>query len=394
VLKGKLDTMANGYTVVEALMGGKDRSMNRRGSQKGTLIRRGNTWAVRYRKLVIGADGVLAYRQTTERVGSCDDLTLKQARSAADQLVLRANDRASAPASLATFGEFVALRFVPEWVSQKKPSGQAHYSYILEKLVLPTLASRRLCDVTPALVQGLLNGLAGRYSHQTVVHARNVIGKVMSYARLLGMVQGVLPTADVVCNGAPSKQVQALSGEQFVALVAAVPEEYKTLVRFVGVTGMRIGEALGLCWDAVNMEAVPAVRCGRLIPPMSALVCRAFSRGAYGTTKTGKSRIVPLTASLLSQLRLIEHPEGPVFRSSRGTPLDAHNLASRVLKPAGDAIGCPWIHWHALRHTAASLLDLDIAARQKVLGHMSPAMTVRYTHPEVETVRAAMEVIQ
>lgn len=383
-----------GYTVSDALRGGKDTNMNRRGHQRGTILRRGNRWALKYRKLTISASGELSYKQTTVALGDVDQMTRKAARAAADQIVIRANDRAAAPASLATFDEFVEVRFLPEWVAKKRPSGRAHYEYLLG-LIRPTLGHYQLAEITPAVVQGLLNTFSKTYSKQTVVHIRNVISKVLSYARLLGMVCGVLPTADVVCTGREAKVVQALTADQFAALVAAVPFEYQTLVRFVGLTGMRIGEALGLCWDAVNLTSGPAVRCGHLAPPMTVVVARSFSRGQYGAPKTsGSIRIVPLTSALVDALRAIQQPEGPVFRSRAGTPYDAHNLASRVLKPAGEAIGCPWVHWHSLRHTLASRLNVDIAARQKVLGHMSPAMTVRYTHPEVERVREAMEVIQ
>jgi site-specific recombinase XerC len=83
----------------------------------------------------------------------------------------------------------------------------------------------------------------------------------------------------------------------------------------------------------------------------------------------------------------------PIFRASTGAPLDAHNIARRYLKPAGTAIGAPWLHWHALRHSAASLADLRPEARQRFLGHASAASTARYTHPDLEETRTGLETI-
>jgi integrase len=83
--------------------------------------------------------------------------------------------------------------------------------------------------------------------------------------------------------------------------------------------------------------------------------------------------------------------DDPVFRGRTGEPLDAHNIAKRFLKKAGNAIGCPWIHWHCFRHSAASLSEMDLAARQKFLGHTTAKMAAHYSHPELEKVRAQLE---
>jgi len=84
----------------------------------------------------------------------------------------------------------------------------------------------------------------------------------------------------------------------------------------------------------------------------------------------------------------------PVFASRNGTPLDAHNVSNRALKKAAVKIGLPWISFHSLRHTTATLADkagLTTAQKMKILGHRSAEMSEHYTHPEMESVRAAME---
>lgn len=387
------------YTVTEALLGRKDTSMNRRGTQRGTVIRRGGNWSVRYRQLVTASDGSIQYKQTTKVIGPVCDLSLKAAEAEAAKIVSGANSVTAAPASIATLREFVDLRFRPERVSQLRPSGKAHYAYILDRLILSSLGDHRLSDIRPSVVQAYLNQLGKTYSMQTVTHARNALSAVFSYARLLDFHSGSLPTEDVFCSGTPARPNKSLSIEQFRNLLRVVAPEYRLLVETIARSGMRVGEALGLCWDCVNTSDSPVIRHGRALPPRSILVIRSFSRGAFGPPKTARSeRIVPLPTAIIDQLRVIEPAAAgeldPVFKSSAGTPLDAHNIARRHLKVAGKLIGAPWLHWHALRHTAASLIDLDVVARQKVLGHASAAMTAHYTHPDLERVREAMERVQ
>jgi hypothetical protein len=118
----------------------------------------------------------------------------------------------------------------------------------------------------------------------------------------------------------------------------------------------------------------------------------------WGKPKTHAGRrIVPLSAA--ADLALGEMAtrwdgrdlDAPVFAAATGNPMDAHNIAARVLAPAGEKVGCPWLHWHALRHTAASLSELDLTARRKVLGHTTEAMSMGYSHPVLATVRAGLD---
>jgi integrase len=165
------------------------------------------------------------------------------------------------------------------------------------------------------------------------------------------------------------------------------------LVRVLALTGLRIGEAMGLRWKHVDLEK-------GLIQ-----VRENFTRGQYGTLKTARSRRdVPLHSLAIAELRKLNtsgllsySPDAPVFAGrTSGKPLDQHNIAARFLKPAGKRAGCPWVSWHVLRHTAATLahgVGLSIEQRQKVLGHAGAEMTIRYTHPELEAVRERLEQI-
>jgi integrase len=84
----------------------------------------------------------------------------------------------------------------------------------------------------------------------------------------------------------------------------------------------------------------------------------------------------------------------PVFvNSGKSAPIDQHNLAARVLKPAARKLGMPWVSWHSFRHANATLAEqagISVVERQKILGHGSAAVTLHYTHADVERMRERM----
>ena len=74
----------------------------------------------------------------------------------------------------------------------------------------------------------------------------------------------------------------------------------------------------------------------------------------------------------------------PVFATTTGSELSRPNVASRILKPAGEAVGLEWVSFHTFRHTCASLLfeqGRNVKQVQEWLGHGDPSFTLRtYVH--------------
>ena len=160
---------------------------------------------------------------------------------------------------------------------------------------------------------------------------------------------------------------------------------------FVGLlTGLRIGEILGLRWRDVDLFA------GQL------RVSQAVYRGTVNTPKTKASRrTLPLPRPLVPTLLLLrpepgqETDETLVFHTRDGKPLGDTNLLHRHLKPAGRKIGAPWLSWHTLRRTHATLLQAaggSIKDAQAQLGHTKPSTTLGlYILPVPDHQRAAVE---
>jgi len=154
--------------------------------------------------------------------------------------------------------------------------------------------------------------------------------------------------------------------------------------------GLRQGEALGLKWDAVDLDA-------------GVLRVRAALQKIDGTyrsveSKTTKSRrtidLPPVAVASLRRHKARQNEErlragaawqdwGLVFTTGIGTPLDATNVGHyfhRIIKQAD----LPRIRFHDLRHTAASLLLAQGAHPRlvmEILGHSQTALTMNtYSH--------------
>jgi integrase len=183
-------------------------------------------------------------------------------------------------------------------------------------------------------------------------------------------------------------------------LIGELPAQYQPLVTVLAQTGLRIGEASGLRWKRVNLTDEYVVVDGEAIAPNSILIAENYVRGEYTTLKTASSRRkIPLTATAWVAFMTVREmsqwtgDEHPVFAARNGSPLDGHNVAKRYLKPAAKVIGAPWVSWHCFRHTAATATDQFLTSAQKtaLLGHTSSAMSARYTHPQIEAMRIALE---
>lgn len=177
--------------------------------------------------------------------------------------------------------------------------------------------------------------------------------------------------------GPPERK--ALTREELRRLLAAVEPESRLVVEFAVHTGLRCGEIAGLHWEHVTFGELSTVtvrqqyRNGYLKPPKS----------------PSSMRTLPLSpgmaASLAARRRSVGGAPGdPIFASRAGRRLDAHNFATRVLRPAAQATGLGPLGFHRLRHTCAALLfeaGKDLKQVQEWLGHADPRTTMRtYLH--------------
>jgi len=89
-------------------------------------------------------------------------------------------------------------------------------------------------------------------------------------------------------------------------------------------------------------------------------------------------------------------PNDWILPGKRNRPIAAGWIMRKVIKPIATKLGCPEIHWHALRHWNVSAMlnsGIDPAVRMKRVGHASVRTNLIYSHADDSMQRAASEVI-
>lgn len=167
---------------------------------------------------------------------------------------------------------------------------------------------------------------------------------------------------------------------RFLIAAREVGEAVYVLYATAILTGMRAGELAGLEWSDVSFDR-------RLI---------TVQRSYDGPTKADDVRYVPILDALLPDLRAWRLLNGSrlAFPNEIGAMLGKsarvfQEVLRRVLKRAGfgttevDGKTRQYIRFHDLRHTFAShwvMKGGDLFKLQKILGHKTVQMTMRYAH--------------
>ena len=154
--------------------------------------------------------------------------------------------------------------------------------------------------------------------------------------------------------------------------------------------GLRQGEALGLKWDAVDVEGrtlnvrVALQRVGgewKLAEPKSLRSCRAIALPEVVLAAFKSHRVQQLKDRLAAGQRWQDL--GFVFTSSVGTPLEPSNVTKKFRKLLVSA-KMPLIRFHDLRHTAATFLlaqGVDARTIMETLGHSQISLMLNtYSH--------------
>ncbi len=296
------------------------------------------------------------------------------------------------PQSTMKFRDFVERYFVPLFFPTLKPSTQKRYRQTLDTHLLPAFGKYRLCDIgTVDLQRFVLQKMGSGLGWESADHFRNLVSKLFEMAKKWNYYSGDNPASGVsLPEKRPVREKHILQPDEIPCLLARLKEPVRTMVLLGILTGMRVGEILGLRRKDVSFASAQ-IR-----------VEQAYYRGLFGSPKTkGSRRTLPLPEVLVSPLaRICEHAtqageDDLVFQTRNGTPFSDTNLLHRHLKPAGRKLGMPWLSWHTLRRTHATLLQVAGASlrdAQAQLGHSKMSTTLEvYTLPIPANLRDAVE---
>lgn len=286
------------------------------------------------------------------------------------------------------------------------------YRRAIDDHALPTWRSWKLGEVEPAEVRALYRRLrAAGKSTATLRTLRAALSAMYSTAVEDGVTDSN-PIRGVRLPGGENdedepKQAKALTREELRTFLAALPDDgyWRLFFELLATTGLRIGEAVGLIWENLDLGDQPKVK-----------VREQVYRGKRKRLKSkdGK-RDIPLPASVAA--KLLAHrrdcyagPKSPVFQTTTGSELDPHNVRRTVLRPVAVSLGYyelvrdedgkqrerTTLGFHAFRHTCASMLFAEgrnVKQVQRWLGHAKASITLdTYLHLLDEGVGEPLEI--
>lgn len=270
--------------------------------------------------------------------------------------------------------------------SKRSTNTRQRYRYVVENFIQPGIGGLTLREATVAAIDRYLKKVAAETGPASAKLCKSVLSGVMTMA----VRHGAVPTntvRDVSQIEAPQKEVRALTMDEVKALrvalaadKAAASVDLPLLVDMLLATGARIGEALALRWDDVDLDAGTVAITGTVVRVKGQGMTR------QDTTKGKKVRRLQLPPFAVAQLleRSVTGPYGGewnlVFPSAVSglrevTTVERQWRVFREKHPAWK-----WVSPHTFRKTVGTLIErergLGDAASQ--LGHSSEKITQKH----------------
>lgn len=277
------------------------------------------------------------------------------------------------------------------------------YRAALKLHIYPTLGSTALSELRRSDVGDLVTQLYNEGK------ARNTIRNVLSplCKGLNDAVDRELLTANPAAGirmpkKAKVREARVPSPAELKKILAkAAPDDDEAspdaleIITVTASLGLRRGEVFGLKWKDVDFER-GLVKIQRQI--------RAGGEIIEQTKTKAGMRTVPMFASARAVFEAradrrgmprvwLQNAEEWIFPNSIGGPIEPSNWSRREWRPALEAAGVEDLHFHDLRHFAASALrdaGMDNKMRSVVIGHADERVTDGvYTHISEEQVAKA-----
>jgi integrase len=330
-----------------------------------------------------GGRYVVVFRDPNGRQCKRSTRTLAEARELKASLtadVKRGEYRAVSRVTFADYAGEWAKSYTGRTARGIRPNTLADYRDALRRDAVPFFGRMHLAAIEPRDIRRFATDLAARglapsSVRKTVAPVRALLATAFEDGLIrTNPAAGLRIAQRFEVEG--ESRAKALTEDELRSFLAEVPDEWRLFLEFLAHTGLRIGEAIALTWADIDFG-------GRRVH-----VRRRLSRGAFDAPKSRYGRrVVPLAPGLtqrLWRLRGAASDDALVFVSAKGAHIDPSNMLSRIVKPAARRAGVPWAHFHALRHTCATMLFRSGANAKQVqvwLGHHSPAFTLDvYVH--------------
>lgn len=322
--------------------------------------------------------------------------TKAEAQAALDDLRVGVRRGTYVPPARQTFGSFLVNDWLPAIRSTVEPSTHESYSRYLKLHVIPAIGGVGLQQLDAGILNrlyadllehGRRNGQPGGLSPRTVRYIHTIIGRALREAvawdRLpRNVAQAAQPPGASQAKSPEMKTWDAATLARFLQLVS--DDRHQPAWLFLATTGCRRGEALGLRWTDVDLDA------GRVVLYQTVSAINHELRIAP-RTKSGKPRPIEIDAATVAALRAVRKRQaeerlllgpgyvdyGLVFARPDGRPQHPEHFSNAFERRLA-RYRLPRIRLHDLRHTWATLAlqaGVDVKIVSERLGHASAKIT-------------------
>lgn len=288
--------------------------------------------------------------------------------------------------------------WVPLWLMSYKKGTikdtSFHQLELLERLIPDQLKARPMTAIRPMELQAFFNAFAETASKSYMDKMRVMINSLFEQA-IDNDLCSKNPMRKVKVPHVTERQRETFSRDD-VKVILQYAMGYHSRRTGVAVmtlllTGLRRGELLGLKWSDLTERTLTVNRAVFL---QDGKPCVEEHKA-----KTASSlRTIPLMPELSHMIHSLPHYGEYIFGTRNGTLMSPRNFSRdfgrffqqlREDEPSIKALSP-----HCCRHTFATLSlasNVDTRVVQELLGHADIKTTARYTHPDMDIMRQAMD---
>lgn len=219
-------------------------------------------------------------------------------------------------------------------------------------------------------------------AYSTIRHTVTIIKQAVRAACKQGYCHKIDFSCLIVTSQQHKRRVTALTPAEQIRFLSHLEDVYYgDLYSFLLLTGLRVGEALALTWDDIDLRS------------RSISINKTLYRGQIQAPKSKASfRDIPLGDDVFLLLRRHYTPSrGFIWRNTFGAAVSYRSLLD-CFKRYCELCGIPTYGLHALRHTYATnalTAGVNVKVLSEILGHTSISITlgiytdVRADHKQV-----------
>lgn len=319
-----------------------------------------------------------------------------------EETVRKAAAEAVEAAKIKTLRQYAEAVYLPEKAVSVAEKTRTSYAQLLQQHVYPVLGDVPLPEITAAMLKALLAGLPEHFAFASRVKVYAVLHGLFKEAVMDDTLDvnpmDKVPRPKQSKDAALPAEHKAFTVEETRYILHCLEEEplkWRTFILLLIDTGCRRGEACGLQWQSVDLDA-GTVTIERNLQYTTA-------KGVYETLpKNGRTRVVDISPDVAELLRELRQAQPVMVRwvfTQDDSPEPMHpDTPTRYFQRFGKRYGIEHFHPHKLRHTSASLAithGADVVSVAARLGHSDSSTTLRmYAHANEESIRRVGQTVR